>query len=52
MDLPMLAYDLTEVLAGEDYAIDVDSEDVLAVLPQFLADLRAHVRADGGEVTW
>lgn len=52
MDLDMLAYDLTEVLSGEDYEIDVDSDDVLAVLPQFLEDLRQRVHATGGEVTW
>lgn len=52
MDLNMLAYDLAEVLSGDDYQVDVDSDDVLAALPGFLESLRVSARADGREVTW
>lgn len=52
IDMGMLAYDLAEVLASEDYQIDVDSDDVAAALPGFLESLRVSARADGREVTW
>ena len=35
----MLAYDIAEVLSGDEYNMDVDSEIVLAALPAFLEAL-------------
>lgn len=41
LDLDMLATDLADVLASEDYRIDITAEDVRQLLPAFLDQLRA-----------
>jgi hypothetical protein len=36
LDLEMLAYDIAELLSGDEYDIDVDAHDVLTELPTFV----------------
>jgi hypothetical protein len=42
IDLAMLANDLNEVLASDEYGFDVHDHTVAAALPAFLAALREH----------
>lgn len=36
-DLAMLAYDLADMLSRNEYPIDVDENDILPELPDFIA---------------
>lgn len=45
LDMDMLAVDIAGLLSSDEYEIDVDSNDVMTALPEFVAAMRRCVRA-------